>query len=339
MNIGYFSHWFPDYAGDFLFAGLRTMPGVKVRDFPDKPALHWPENDPIPEGWPTACVANYQRELSFDVEQCDAVVFAAAADMQENEPYDLFRRVKPDAPLVVVDGTDGWFNWKPAYEKRLGRRVDFYLKRELPIGEKFAEPFPLSFPHRLAHRNEDRVNRVFYCASSHQGTPAADVRREIYRKLQAVPKGPYEEPEMFLTGKLAPLPVKMYRERMANSTVGIHWNGTDVWDGLRLWEGFAHEQCMVVQRPTIRIPAEPVHGVHCLYADTVDDLVDMVKWALSHPEFARRIATNGHDLFWRHHSSEARARRVMALFAIAADFEPIGDTGRRPPPIVKDAHE
>lgn len=151
---------------------------------------------------------------------------------------------------------------------------------------------------------------VFYHATDHGGGAPGIPRRKIVADiLRDIPDADVQLYPGQAKGT-RPSP-EDYHKRMAQSLIGVSWNGAVNWDNNRFWENFAYGLAQVAERPRIQIPHEPIHGIDCLYVDTPEEVAPAVLWLHKNPEAALRIARNGHAHFLRRHSSEMRARYVL----------------------------
>ena len=319
-----------DYGCDYLYAGFCAMLGPEnVFDFPEKGPLHLKSIDDRDECnissdqcWPVK-----GHRIEDVAREADLVILAAPSP----QLYQACTYVPIGTPIVAVDFGDALGDFRQPYERVANRPIALYFKRELPLGESFALPMPLSFPaSRVPNPLPEKANRVHYWATSHgmgdPGKPRMAIAWALATSLAKDADGIFEhdgkgtvrilneKADVWLTPGQAkgtrPSPER-YWEQMAQSLVGISWNGALNWDCQRFWECFAFGLCMVAERPRIQILNQPEHEKHCWYVDNMADVAPAVIHLLNNEELARQIAADGHRHFLQYHSSEARALRII----------------------------
>lgn len=319
-----------DYGVDFLYHGLCTVLGAEnVYDCPEKASLHAGEHEPCEvcaeqpydsdQEWP------YKGHSFADAAAiCDVLMLASGPGSAHAQMARVVAEHWPRTkPIVAIDysdsvaGTSGCTSVEQhwAYYRSIaGGPLAAYFKRELPIGEQWALPLPLSYPaSRIPRPMPQKLPILFYHAANHgetgPGIPrvriATDINYRIPAHLRDVQlSGPASE-------RLTPVE---YHRRMQTALLGISWNGYPHcwnWDTNRFWEQFAYGLCQIAERPRIRIPHAPEDGVHCLYVDSVDEIGPRVAELFRDLQRALTIAQAGLNHFHTYHSSEARAAYVL----------------------------
>ena len=356
MKVLYLPTWnrhSHDLSSDHLLTGLYAVLGYdNVVAFPEGDSMHALRTDTNKITGKTYDISDEPcetcRQCAYDsdfrhprknlsddaliaaVRECNVAIIATQpGDGTMNGLYQFLRDHWPlNKPVVAVDGSDTFGGDSSFYRSLAGRPLAAFFKRELPLGDQSAIPFPLMYPaSRVPKQFPPKRHRVFYHASSHGGTgpglPRTQIERDLRRRF---PHGPHGEPPFALEVQLYKdrnenIKPDEYHRRMAESLVGISWNGfpyVQQFDSNRLWENFAFGLAQVSERPRIRIPKEPVDGVHCLYVDTVDEVGPAVEQLMREPEKAAMIAQQGHTWFMQHHTAEARAAYLLNIVCLVA---------------------
>lgn len=317
------------YGADFLFDGLCQVLGFEnVLDWPEVDHLHLAPDDPG-----DACQIDSDQHWPRKGHAWEDVCSADLAIVCGGEPGDLVG-LPASLPVVAVDFTDIISDQTGRFTNILGGRPPrLMFKREIPIGlSAYAAmyPAPLMYPDtRFTPVFEAKATRVFYHATSHGFLPESlppDIVAPIWSGLPRyhiveglVAALPAEQRDVGLhAGMEGRLDRATYHGGMLDALVGVSWNTGPNWatyDCNRLWEGFACGMAQVIERPRIVLPHPPVDGVHCVFADSPDDVVTAVVALLRDREDALRMAREGHEWFRRYHSARARAQYILDICA------------------------
>jgi len=303
------------YGTDNLITGLYSLLGAEnVFDWPEKPCLHLaPQQDRddcniSSDNWLPSKGDLRWEDVCKDV---DLAIIATGVGGADRACALACRALPRGTVIAAVDASDSLANHAEYFREVAGRPVT-YFKRELPLGERWAIPFPLSFPACRVRENRDRMMKIFYHATDHNGGAPGVPRRQIVNSLRD------QLPDSFLDVKLYPGQAKgtrpspeEYHERMSRCMIGISWNGAANWDSNRFWENFAYGLCCVAETPRIEIPYPFIDGQHCFYANTPDGVARLAVELTQFPDAAMQVAHAGHLHWKQHHSSEARARYLI----------------------------
>lgn len=317
MKALYLTHDNPcghDFGIDFFFAGLVGVLGYEnVIDWPEKACLHLSsiaERDGCQadgdQCWP-------KRAIGFDeaVSGVDVAFLAFPPDTVTPSAVEAVAALPESTPVVALDFSDGRYNYRRWFEEQVGRRVALYTKRELPKGETWALPLPLSYPAvRHALLSMGKRTQVIYRAIRHSDYIRG--ARERIADLLSRWNDDKADVKLYDTNeeKLSP---EAYRSRLHRSLVAVSYNGPrEVWDCNRHWEALAAGCCLVVQRPMNEIPNAPQDGVHWFEVDSPVELATKATELIQEqPQLALNVAVAGHEHFMRYHTSEARAQYVL----------------------------
>ena len=319
-----------DYAVDLLYFGLCTVLG------PDN-VLPWPENDSLhltPNRQPCdVCRGNgYDSDqewprrghsLSDALRECDVAIIATqGGDMLMRESANILRDGwAADKPIVGYDTSDNVLNDRGdsalGYFRFIaGRPLSLMFKREIPIGDQWALPLPLSYPAAWAPKGMvQKEVGVFYHATRHSPDGPGKARQQLIEAIHCALWPMPNDAKLYDPGDVK-LTKEQYRANMRKFLVGFSWNGFPYipnWDNNRVWEQFAYGMCQIVERPRIRIPHAPIHGLHCYYIDAIDQVPEVLVSIYRNPDAALKVADAGHQHFLRYHSSERRAEYVIRM--------------------------
>lgn len=332
-----------DFGVDFLYHGLCSILGAEnVFAWPEPDSLHADspfapcptcEHGPYDsdQSWPRK-----NHSLAEAIAACDVAIIATqAGDSTLMDPVAVGRARSPQPlsavlaelwhkskPIVGVDTGDGTHDASCYYRSVAGRALQSYFKRETPLGAHWAIPLPLGYPAaRIPQPFPEVKGGVFYHASLHGADARCDSpgipRNHIANELALRFRSNRAALDLNLYATAAErLQPDEYHERMKNCLVGVSWNGFPYcmnWDNNRFWENFAFGLAQVAERPRIRIPYEPVDGVHCIYVDSIDEVGKQVEALASDPQRAIQMAGDGLRHFVKYHSSEARARYLLSI--------------------------
>lgn len=306
-----------DYGCDWLFHGLCKVLGYEnVFDWPERDTLH---RDPhvrfdeclydSDQTWPRRGYTLWDV-----VPLLDLVVIAIQPGGHEvpEQVAGVCLTLPRYLPIVAVDLSDDTTHTAGFYTQVAGRALAAYFKRELPKDAHWGLPLPLCYPaDKAPDPLPEKQNRVFYCAESHGTNSPGIPRGMILRDLMALPEQ-HRDVQLYHGVKQRMHP-DQYHARMAQSLIGVSWNGVHNYDGNRTWEQFAYGLCQVIERPRIRIPNCPRENEHCFYADRPEQIGRIVSELVKVPDVARQVGRQGHEWFKRHHSSEARARYFLEM--------------------------
>ncbi len=320
MNILFVNTGRMDYSQDILYAGLRASTGIGLYEYPFHKQYHLPLK-PYPRNLgyvKTDPVAAFFRKIPWD--DIHVVVLAACNPVVLRHYEAIADRLPRGHRLVFVDGGD-----RPAVGgdfERLGGTEDFrkfsarynidlVFKREMLIGESYPEncrPFPFGFNTRRLQGLqpvEKKYDVSFWAVESDPVRTRAlelledrfdcrengTVRNQVFRKYKR--KGAF------------------YLEELRACRVVLNFRGSG-WDTLRYWETPAVGSFMVSQRPGIVIPNDFVPGTHIAVIDRPEEVVEVCRYYLEHPQERESMAAAAHQHLLRHHSETARARSFLA---------------------------
>lgn len=294
------------YGDAFLFDGLKQIPGIEVINYPVNPTFFLGSPEDRDDCDLDSDLFYRPNPFSFNHADPDVLIMTVPQ-----------RVVLSDHVVRVgVDMSDSLGNTRGAYAEAMGR-CDFYFKRELPAGESWAYPLPLTYPLNRSTFKEQRSKFLFYHATNHGGGGPGIPRMKIKHDLELIL--PPDRISVHLTpgqGKGHRLSPEAYHELMVDAWVGISWNGAANWDCNRFWENFAFGLLQVAEHPRIEIPNPPISGVHCIYVDSPDKVKDVVIELYKNPEATRHLARLGHEFFKENHSSVARATYLLKQIGV-----------------------
>lgn len=302
------------YGTDHLLTGFFNVLGQEnVFDYPEKDCVHLPSIEARDECQIDSDSTHPRKDhaLGDVARDCDLAVLTSC----RGDLYEICKRVPHSVPFVAVDFGDALGNFRQPYEQVAGRTLAAYFKRELPLGEDFAIPLPLSYPaSRVPNPMPEKANQVFYHATEHGGGAPGIPRRLIANALRVSLAVEQIDVELYPGQSKGTRPSpEEYHARMAESLIGISWNGAVNWDNNRFWENFAYGLCQVAERPRIHMRHQPEDGLHCLYVDKPEEVAPLVKELLEDQEYTRLVARDGHQHFLKYHSSERRAEYVLRV--------------------------
>lgn len=317
-----------DYGVDFLLTGFINVCGFEnVYDWPEKDCVHLPDIAARDSCQISSdqCLPRKGHHFEDVAKSVDLVILTAP----DRSLYEACSRVPATTPVVAVDFGDALGNFRQPYELVAQRRVALYCKRELPLGESFATPLPLSFPASRVVLPSQKQHRIFYWATSHgmgsPGLPRLDTAWTIANAT--VPPGghftydgrgtvraDHPQANIWLTPGQArgtrPSP-EQYWEEMSKSTIGLAFNGAINWDNNRYWENFAFGLAQVAEKPRIQIRHQPEDGTHCLYITQPENIAPTALELLRDEPRARAMGEAGHAHWLAHHCSERQAEWLI----------------------------
>lgn len=306
-----------DYGADWFFEGLVDVLGFdNVLDYPEGDSLHLPEpgkrdecNIDSDQSWPKR---DHHLAQMGDVD----LIIVTTDDWLSGQFIDA---IPGDHMIAALDFGDIMGNRRGVFDMACRRKVNWYFKRELPLGEDWAIPLPLTYSSRV-RLSESKALRVFYHATHHAENDPGIPRKLIVNMLRDQIDAKYLDVKLYPGQAQGTRPSpEEYHAEMEKALIGISWNGADNWDCNRFWENFAFGLAQVAERPRIEIPNAPIDGEHVLYVDEPQEVAEQVRWLVEHEEQARRIAAAGWEHFQRFHSAKCRATYV--LDRIRADRE------------------
>jgi len=302
----------PHYGLDVLYDGLCTVLGdERVVGFPWKPTLHGRVPEDSEQTYARyPCLCNRPGEpMGLDALVgllrkgfFDGVVYG---DLERTIDADALRQIMDAAsglPLFVVDQQDDpQFNL-PGVLAYLGRpAAAAYFKRELLHCADFgAHTYPLPFAYPAGRIPDDvsgeRPRPLFWAGHRQFG-----LRRLYLDDLEA--QLGFSLDEVYLP--------EAYNRELVASRMGLSLFGVG-FDTIRYWEIPAHGALLVAERVPIRIPHDFEDGETAVLFDDLEDLREKLRHYLAHEDEAQAIAVAGHEHLKWHHTSEARARQMLA---------------------------
>lgn len=307
-----------DYGLAYLFDGLCEVLGFdNVIDYPENPTFHLASPEDRDECaldsdlfYPRRSIAFEEAALGVDL----IIVGVANVTAWRACHHPLLA----NTPVIAVDMSDQVRDQRAQFEEAIGKKVAAYCKREIPIGENWGFALPLSYPaSRVPDPMPSKKQVVHYHATAHGFDGPGIPRMEIIAALRSL------VPETMLDVGLyrgqakgtRPSPEE-YNAAKAQSLVGISWNGwphVTQYDNNRLWSNFAFGLAQVIEKPRIILPMFPLDGTHCLYAKTPREAARLAADLVLDPERAKTIGEAGRQHFLKHHSSAARATRLLRI--------------------------
>lgn len=321
----------PDYLAAILYQGLCEELGAEnVADYPYN--RHYHDDLNAGEGplypWLTPQPINaYPPEL-WKNDTFDLVVVSPKFGAREvldqlvaNEGRQSIRR------LVIADGED-YTGVRWDLVERF--RPEVYFKVS-----SVANPFELVGAPAILPCDKGRcigVSRVvpFAMASTTPEIPAVEkdndvclfgggnwhgARREGVQEDRPLLKPIYEQRlrDAFPDRRLA-MGKPSYEEYLAvtnRSRIAVVLGGHGV-EPLRTYEAMSCPGTLVVRAENEHIAPVPlVHGTHCATFNSVDSMVELVRFYLEHEDERLRIAANGYAVVRDHYTPRARARHLL----------------------------
>ena len=326
MNILYVNTRKMDYSQDILYAGLRQMPDVALYEYPFNKRYHLPLK-PYPKNLglvKTDPLAALLRPVPW--QKIEVVVLAACHPVVLRHYDDIREKLPKNHRLVFVDGGDrpepgGDFTRLQAaddFRKSSGKfAFDLVFKREMLLGVEYPEncrPFPFGFNTRRLRGLkpvEKKYDVSFWAVESDPVRTRAlqllenefdcrengTVRNQVFSKYKR--KGQF------------------YLEELRACRIVLNLRGSG-WDTLRYWETPAVGSFMVSQRPGIVIPNDFISGKHIAVIDQPEEIIEVCRYYLDHPEVRETMAAAAHRHLLEFHSETARAayflKEIRAAF-------------------------
>ena len=309
------------YGDGFLFDGLATVYGYdSVLDLPANPTFHLQRDKATGELLRDDCGLDSDldwpvRQIYPAMDELTAIVLCVL----DASAWRLCREF-PKLPVIAVDGSDEVRDRRAEYEHVAGRPLMAYCKRELPLGETWGHPFPLSYPARRVGTLPPKEPIIFYHATDHNGGAPGLPRRKIVEYLRANVPAENLDVELYRGQEKGSRPSpEAYHKRMARASVGISWNGAANWDCNRFWENLAYGLVQVCEAPRIRLPGKdafynlrdhPDRSGICEIVKSPDEIGPFAEHRLKFPS---DLGERGRQWFLKYGSSEARAKQLVEI--------------------------
>ena len=101
-----------------------------------------------------------------------------------------------------------------------------------------------------------------------------------------------------------------YLDALARARIAISVRGYG-YDCLRFWEIPSFDTMLVSDKLPIVKPYPFEDQVHAAYFDIIEELIAIVRRALSDPVWSTRIAKAGNEHLRTHHTARARAKQLL----------------------------
>jgi hypothetical protein len=321
-----------DYGVQYLLHGFYALLGKGgVIDWPYNPFCRRPDgetptNDATDMALPHHILQEWQIVSLLRSHAIDLVVISSARDTCMG----TVRQLKPwlglvrDGIVITDYEDDKSTNYAPLLSMiEVKRKTRVLFKRETPdeIGQAFGFPMyalPFGYPaERMTsseRRNEDPL--VFYHAHD-WGWPEGNVRERMVRRIEnEFPKALIDvglsEEAPPRNGRLA---LREYHERQARAKVGIALNEGGGSDNNRYWEAVAAGCVLLSDKPRHAIPNNFTHDHSALFYNDFDHAMRLLAELRDDDKRRMRIAEAGQRHMREHHTTIARAFRVLRLFA------------------------
>lgn len=319
MTILYLEHPEADFLSAMVYLGLCEILGAdEVVVYPFKRSYHgethyYPDqysDVPRPGGvtapfdWFTAPPGGREwsrDEVIANISNFHLIVLASPRKVNVAALTDLIQAVGRDKlpHLVILDGED-YSRIRTDLIARFRPRT--YFKRELlPGAGGDCRILPCPFASQLAERSAvDKTIDVFFIGGN--TWPA---------RVQACDALQRAFGDRFVGGMQRHVPYAEYIDTIASAKVAISVRG---WgnDTTRFWEIPSTPETLLVADKLPMIKPHPFeHGVHALYFDNNDHLVELVRQALADEPWRRRIAAAGNAHLRAYHTVRARAQYVL----------------------------
>lgn len=302
-----------DYGADYLAHGLCAAFGERnVVECPRKASLHWTE-PPIFD-----CDVNLNtREMSesqihewLNMGKFDLVVIPTLRGVVPQMLMrwrDLLRR---NADRVAFcDMEDHANNMEPAVRELLGFRPAAFFKRELPIGETWARPFPFGYPAeriRPVDVTSDRPRGVVYAAHVWDWA-TGKLRDRLGPELLRAFNGRADV--LATRGDDQRRSISDYHAANRRALVAISPAGQGYHTNRHL-EIIADGCCPLYERPWRQWPDAPQEGAHCVYFRDELEAVDAARELMNDHAAAIEMAQAAQAWLLDGHTTAHRAREV-----------------------------
>lgn len=302
----------PDYGADFLYDGFASWLGpAAVWDWPAKPSLHGGE----PTDFDCSLVWRQStpgdREVLDRLAELDLIVIPS---LRTGVRRTLLARAaelrQSGVPVVAVDCEDHAQNLRPAYEDLLGARVVAYLKRELPVGENWAHPFPLCYPARRCvplGQREAKVAFLLHLWDGHQWAENRALRQKLARLCKELPADLVDA--HFSRSAEDRLSLSEYHARTQRCVAACVPAGAGYFTN-RLFEVIADGCAPILEQPWVTFPFAPQPEVECLHFREAGEVRDICLRVRENPEEFAEMARAARQWFLRYHTAEMRARAI-----------------------------
>lgn len=343
MRLLYLSNPRTDFLQDLLYHGLVQLLGPEnVVDHPPNPQYHGGRPETL-EPWDFPMLFfDFPEPDRGELDELLASVDAVVVPSLRPGVIDVVREVvaRRARPVVYVDGEDHyWLHGMSGLAdvafkrevllrapllriksppRRLYHRVRGHaewadpLRRQLGVahvGDKRALPMPLGvIDYGLEPHSEKEHDVVFLGSSTHavRRSVAAAVEELGARGLRVVSgaTSPAKRPSW-----------DDYIRTLSRARVGISVRGGG-FDTYRYWETPYAGAVLVAETPQIALPDNFVDGEDAFFAP-VDELAETALRVLERDDL-QEIAARGRERVLRHHTSVARAQRLLDHLPAAA---------------------
>ncbi len=325
----------PDYLADQIYTGLRmTLGDSAVVDYPCKQIYH----DPSKKLWylPQSPGSDHRQQdvLGLLGEKYFDFICVSSPRMGPQKSLESLRKASHLPPLVFLDGED---DARIRYELAERYSVALYFKREYIWGGGkrvrrfkdyynylrsfhynkglFQSTYPLPFSAIVQEIPKVRASDRDIDVSFRGFAWSKDSRKR--HKAYGILKG--MEGCRFVGGIYTPKDPssrvghdEYYGElRRSKISVSIRGGGFDT---LRFWEIPACKALLISERPDISIPHCFEHERHAVFCkEELSDLMELVRYYLSHEEERDRIASQGYEHLMKYHTCERRADYLLDI--------------------------
>ena len=318
----------PDYGADWLSHGLVELAGPgKVVDWPRKASLHWSVGEPQ---FDCCCsldtarlstdeTAQYLRDGTFDL----IVVPTLRGNVPQRLYFarDLFRR-NADR-IVYYDAEDNSRDSLPLFVDTVGFRPVAYFKRELPLGETWAQPLPFGYPAERAHPPSSARPFVGTYDAFLWEWVGDRLRKRLANELRKL-----QNFGVFATSNSAErMSVTTNNQRLRLSRLAVSPAGHGYQTNRHL--GIVAAGCcpIIEGPPWVEFPDQFIRGVDCLYFKDEVECVDAVRDLIEQPEWALELAQAAQLKFLDHHTTKHRALTVWQSVHGTLNVKPEVDYG------------
>jgi glycosyl transferase family 1 len=319
MKVLYINSNHHDYLQDIVYSGLVKVLGLKnVVDHPWNLRYHlpywkYPKNMGYVKHSLLSSLVSAKRDY-------DAVIVGACKPDAIKAYIKLAPSLPPEMPMVFIDGGD-WASiggdlerlgypelWEEANEVR---PFDHIFKREYKIGQGYeAHVYPLPFAANMSRIPKlDQVHQyevAFWAGESH---PVRTRALELLEgQFDCDENGTARGKDMYSFSRKG----KTYLRELSKCRINLSFRGGG-FDTLRYWEIPAVGSMLISEKPDILIPNNFAHQESAVFCDPdLTDLLDLVRFYLTHEEKRREIALRGKNHLLEYHTDINRAQGVLA---------------------------
>jgi hypothetical protein len=336
LRLLYLSNPRTDFLQDLLYHGLASILGAEnVVDYPPNGHYHGERPETL-EPWDFPMLFfDFPRPDAGNLDELLASVDAVVVPSLRPEIAGIVRQVvaRRARPIVFVDGEDHcWLHGMAevadvAFKREVLLRAPLLrlkspprrwyhrvrghaewsdpLRRQLGVahaGDKRALPMPLAvIDYGLQPEAEKETDVVFLGSNTHE------LRRRVATAVEALSARGLR----VVAGANSPAKRPSWEEyvrTLSRARVGISVRGGG-FDTYRYWETPYAGAVLVAETPQIALPDNFVHGEDAFFAP-VDDLVETAVAVLERDDLPE-IAARGRERVLRHHTSVARAQRLL----------------------------